>query len=373
MKSGRTVVIGGGVIGCAIARHLALAGADVLVLERDRPGSEASWAAAGMLTPLAEARQPGPFLDLLIASREQYPSFAAALREETGIDVGYQDAGTLALAFSEADQAELDERFAWQSAAGLDVEELSATAAHAIEPAISPELRAALLFRSDHQVENRLLARALASAAARAGAEFRLGAEVRGVLQTKGELAGVELASGERVEAATVVVAGGSWAGRLGGLPRPLPVHPVHGQLLALDRLPPVFTHVVESPRCYLVPRRDGRLIAGATMETIGFRKAVTPAAVIALLSGALEIAPELAQLPIVELWSGLRPATPDGLPILGRDAELPGLIYATGHFRNGILLAPITGELIGELILGRALSRDLSPFSIERFGTERG
>lgn len=369
-RGAQIVVVGGGVIGCAVARHLAAAGADVVVMERGTPGAEASSAAAGMLSPLAEAAGPGPFLDLLRQARTAFPAFAQMLSAETGIEVGYRDRGTLMLALTAADEAELDERYRWQSAAGLEVERLSAAEALRLEPNLNPEVRWALRFPGDHQVENRHLSRALWAAAARAGAHFRLGAEVIRLSCEGSRVAGVELFGGETVEAETVVVAGGSWAGRMAGLPRPLPVFPVHGQLLAVDALPPVFEHVVDSPRCYLVPRADGRLIAGATVERHGFRKMVTPAGLLHLLRGAIEIAPSLAELAVVDSWAGLRPGTPDDLPILGRDPDVQGLFYATGHFRNGILLAPLTGELIGELIRTGTSAPELDAFGIERFGT---
>jgi glycine oxidase len=364
------VVIGGGVIGCAIARRAARGGRSVLVLERGGCGAEASHAAAGMLSPLAEANEPGAFLDLLLAARSLYPAFAASIEEETGIDVGYGDAGTLFLSLREEDDAELEHRWAWQRAAGLCVERLTADEARAMEPAVSPALRFALRFPGDHQVDNRALGPALATAAERAGARIRVGADVAGLLRDGGRVTGVELADGERISADAVVIAGGSWAGQLRGLPRPLPVEPVHGQLLAMETAPPLFRHVVDSPRCYLVPRAGGRVIAGATVERVGYRKAVTPWGVRRLLDGAVEIAPALDHAPLVETWSGLRPGTPDGLPILGADPEVANLFYATGHFRNGILLTPLTGEAIGALLLGEAPAWELGPYGIERFAS---
>lgn len=369
MTAPDVLVVGSGVIGCAVARHLAREGARVTVVERDRPGAEASWAAAGMLAPLAEANGPDPFLDLLLRGREAFPACAAALREETGIDVGYSDAGTLVLALTDEDECEMEHRLAWQKAAGLPVERLSACEARALEPGISPATRWALRFPGDHQVENRELARALWTAAARAGAEFRCGTGVAGVLRDGSRVAGVRLQTGEQLAAASVVVAVGCWAGRLEGLPRPLPVLPVHGQLVAVEVIPQRFRHSIDSARGYLVPRADGRLIAGATVERGVWRKAVTPAGVCSVLAAAMEMAPWIADLPIAATWSGLRPGTPDDLPILGPDPEVPDLFYATGHFRNGILLAPLTGELIGEMVLGRDPGADLAPFGIGRFG----
>jgi glycine oxidase len=371
-KSPEVLVVGAGVIGCAVARHLALRGARVRVLERGEPGAEASWAAAGLLAPLVGADEPGPFVELLLRGREMYPAFAAALREETGIDVGYSDAGMLSLALTGADEPAMERRHAWQSAAGLPVERLTAEEARRLEPGINPELRWALRFPGDHQVDNRELARALCVAAKRAGADVRTGAAVDRLAWSEGRLAGVELADGERVEADATVLAAGCWAGRLLGLPRALPVLPVHGQIAAVAVVPQRFRHCVDTPRAYLVPRADGRLIAGATAERGVWRKAVTPAGLCSVLAGATEIAPWLGDLPLVETWSGLRPGTPDDLPVLGPDPEVPNLFYATGHYRNGILLAPLTGEVIGEIVLGGDPGIDLGPFGIGRFDGEQ-
>jgi glycine oxidase len=370
--SADVLIVGGGVIGCAIARRAARDGLSVVVLERGTPGMEASWAAAGMLSPLAEADGPGPFLDLLLAAREMFPAHTAALREETGADVAYADAGTLVVALREADEAELRERWTWQSAAGLPVERMTADEAREAEPALSAEVRMALRFPGDHQVDSRALGAALWSAAGRAGAEFRLGVHAVRLLREGDRATGIECAGGERVRAGAVVLAGGAWAGRLDGLPRPLPVEPVHGQLLALETVPPLFRHVVDSPRCYLVPRASGRVIAGATVERTGDRKAVTPWGLRRLIDGAVEIAPALEHAPLAEAWSGLRPGTPDGFPILGADPDVPNLVYAAGHFRNGILLAPLTGERVGALLARGEWCADVAPFGIERFGAER-
>jgi glycine oxidase len=368
VRSPDVVVVGGGVIGCAVARALARSGASVTVLERDRPGEHASWAAAGMLTPLAECDEAGPFLSLARASRARFPALAAALLEETRIDVGYRDEGTLLLALSDHEAEELQARYAWQSAAGLAVERLEAAEARRLEPAVTPALRLALRFPEDHQVDSRALTRALWFSAAAAGADVRLGARVERLLRSGPRAAGVELQGGERVAAGRVVIAGGSWAGGLAGLPRPLPVRPVHGQLAALETGPPLLRHVVGSARGYLVPRADGRLIAGTTVEEIGYRRENTPEGVSRVLGGAVAMAPALARLPLVDLWSGLRPGTPDGLPILGPDPEVGGLLYATGHYRNGILLAPLTAELIATLALGGTPDHDLHAFRADRF-----
>ena len=361
------VIIGGGVIGCAAARELAHAGHRVTLLDRSAPESGASWAAAGMLSPQAEADRADPFLDLLLESRRIYPAFAAALREETGRDVGYREEGTLLIALTDDDEAELEDRLTWQREGGLEVDVLSRNELHELEPAVSTEARWGLRFPGDHQVDNRLLAEALWQAAAAAGVRMRRGEQVTRLLRDARQVVGVELASGERIDAEWVVLAGGSWSPQVQGLPRSLPVQPVHGQLLALRPRAELLRHVVNSPRIYLVPRGDGRVIVGATVEQTGFRRQVTASGVHHLLTAALEVVPRLAEAALVESWSGHRPGTPDDRPILGPDPELPNLVYATGHYRNGILLAPVTGLIVEDIVSGNR-GRVLDPYSPTRF-----
>ncbi len=361
------IVVGAGVIGCAIARSLVARGIATTVVDRDPPGTHASWAAAGMLAPLVEADQENHFLSLLRASARLFPALVAELHAETGIDVAYAADGTLLLALTPRDEAELAERFLWQSRSGLPVERLSASEARRREPSISAAVRLALRFADDTQVDNRLLSEALARAAERAGARFQRG-EVERLVVKGGSVTGVALTDGDRLDGAAVVIAAGCWSGRLGGLPRELPVRPIHGQLIALDAPPGLLRHVVDTPRAYMVPRRDGRIIVGTTMEDTGFRKAVTHDAVARLRAAAAEAVPGVAKATLVESWSGLRPGTPDGLPILGSDPEVQGLFYATGHFRNGILLTPITARAMTDLISGAPVELELAPFSIERF-----
>jgi glycine oxidase len=361
------LIVGAGVIGCAIARLLGRRGTRSLVLDRDPPGSHASWAAAGMLAPLAEADEANAFLHLLRASARLFPALAAELRVETGIDVAHRTEGTLLLALTAEDEVELERRFRWQARAGLPVERLTPDEAGTLEPAINPHLRLALRFAEDHQVDNRLLAHALARSATTLGATF-LQAEVARLLVAGDQVRGVELRGGEIIEAERVVIAAGCWSGRIEGLPREIPVRPVHGQLLALGAEPDLLSHVVDTPRVYLVPRRDGRVIVGTTTEETGFHKAVTPEAIARLREAAAEAVPALRGAAVLESWSGLRPGTPDGLPILGADPEVRALYYATGHFRNGILLAPITARLLADLITAADPTMELAPFGIERF-----
>ncbi|MEX2582086.1 MAG: glycine oxidase ThiO [Gemmatimonadota bacterium] len=359
-------VVGAGIIGAAVAREVARAGATVVVVDREQPCSRTTWAAAGMLSPQAESDRPGDFLRLLLRARDAFPPLVHELEEDTGIALGYRTEGTLLVALTEEDEAELEERLAWQTSEGLDVERLDGDEVRRLEPALSPLVRWALRFPGDHQIDNRQLGNAIWFAAAAAGAEFRIGDLVRRIAM-EGTTALV-LDSGERVEAKRIVVAGGSWSGLLEGLPRSLPVAPVHGQLMSLTASPPLLRHVTGSPRGYLVPRSDGRLIAGTTVESTGFRTSVTPAGLHRIISIALEMVPGLAHLPVGSHWSGLRPGTPDGLPILGADPIHPELLYATGHYRNGILLGPLTGQLVGALALGNDPGYELDPFRVDRF-----
>lgn len=363
------VVIGGGAIGCASAWELARRGLRVVVVERDTPGRQASWAAAGMLSVLAEGERPEALFALARASRERYPAFVRALREATGADVEHRALGTLRVALSDDAAETLRRDVERQWAAGIEAEWLDRAAARRLEPSLVGTVRAAVLTDADGHVDNRRLGRALWAAAAAAGVGFRLGVPAARVLGAAGgRAAGVELASGERIEAGVVVVAAGSWSGQLGGLPRALPVRPMRGQMLAVEAVPPLLRRIVMSGKCYLIPAADGRVLVGATVEQAGFDCCVTPAGLRELLNAAIAAIPSLADTPIVETWAGLRPGTPDDLPILGPDPDVAGLVYATGHFRNGILLTPITAELVGDLVTGQDPAVPLEPFSPARF-----
>ncbi|HSY38202.1 MAG TPA: glycine oxidase ThiO [Polyangia bacterium] len=360
-------IIGGGIMGSAIALRLCQRGLGVTVIERGIPGAEASSAAAGILGPQMEAEGPGPLLELGLKSRALYPALAAELRELTSIDVGYDRSGVLAVAFDEAGEAALSARRAWQLARGLRVESLSGEAARAREPALGPTVRAALAFNDDAQVVARELARAFSQAAAGAGARFLTGRYVRRVLTDKGAVTGVEL-DGDVLPAAVVVVAAGSWSGLVEGAGVPATVvRPARGQLVSIETRPPLFRHVVSAPGGYLVPRRDGTVLAGSTVEMAGFRKEVTVGGLAAILTMARTVIPALADAPVTGSWSNFRPFTEDHLPVLGA-TSVRGLVLATGHFRNGILLAPITAQAIAELIATGHAPIDLAPFAIERF-----
>lgn len=364
------VVVGGGIIGLASALALAGRGLEVTVIERDVPGRGAAWAAGGMLSPLAETRQPGPFLDLALASADRYAAFAAGVSEAAGLDVEYEAGGKLQVALNGRQAEELIEQHRWQVEAGHAVALLERDDALTLEPALSPETRIALLIPEEHRVDSRRLGRALWLACVRAGVRFHVGAaavELRSSGGTRVE--GVALDDGGVVPAGWVVVAAGSWSGGLGGLPRPLPIRPVRGQMAAIDAGPLASERVLLSPGgCYLVPRADGRVVVGSTMESAGFRAIATAGGVGALLTAAVDLVPALAGAPVSEVWAGLRPGTPDGLPVLGPDPDLEGLVYATGHLRNGVLLAPITGEIVASLVTGTTPPLPVEAFAPERF-----
>ena len=370
-KTADAIVIGGGCIGLTVALDLGLRGLSVTVVERGRPGAEASHAAAGMLAPQAEADCADAFFELACAGRDRYPAFAEKLREWTGIDIELDQTGTLYLAFSEEDDEELEKRYQWQSRAHLNVQRLAADVVReVVEPRVSPHVRMALRFPSDMQVENRRLVTALMAAVQWRGGRVLPGTEVTSLRIESGRITGVETSRGP-LSAPVVVVAAGAWTSFIKADYRdmaPPQVEPVRGQVLCFEARPPLVRHVVYSPRGYLVPRRDGRLLAGTTTEHAGFDKSVTGSGIHAIMTHALEIAPAIGDLPLVDAWAGLRPGTKDTWPVIGPSADVQGLYYATGHYRNGILLAPITGELIAEMVMSGTVSPLLKAFTPERF-----
>jgi glycine oxidase len=365
-------IIGGGVIGLAVARALALRGVpNVLLIERNSLGAESSSAAAGMLAPQAEANRAHEFFELTCQSRDLYPAYASALLSETGIDIQLDSTGTLYLAFTEHDEDELEKRFQWQNEGGLPIRKLSAAEVRKLEPAINEHVRAALMFPLDTQVENRRLISALAAANERLGVRMETGTRVTSLRIEQDRVTGIETSRGF-IAAGSVVVAAGAWSSQLGAADKALPdlrIKPVRGQMLCFAPKPQLSRHVIYSQRGYLVPRRDGRLLAGSTTEQAGFEKQVTAAGVYSILSAALEISPQVASLSLTDSWAGLRPRAADTLPVLGPCAEIGGVYYATGHYRNGILLAPITGELIAGAIVDKVFPPRFEIFSPNRFG----
>ncbi len=368
MRASDVIVVGGGIIGCAIAYALAKEGISVRLIERQEPGCEASRAAAGMLAPQSEVmHEPhGPFFELCRASLHLYPDFIAEIEEVTGLSIEYRREGALFLAFDFAEGEVLAAAYEKQKAIGLAIEDLTADEVREREPALSEAVQMALLLPEDHQVDNQKLMEALPLAAQRRGVEILTGQPVLGLMREKDRVVGVRT-SHDVYTAACVINCAGAWAATVDPHRHPpLPVKPIRGQIVVLRTRAPLLEHVVHSANCYIVPRRDGRLLVGSTMEDVGYEKRVTADALLRLLSAARQVLPAIERSTFVEAWAGFRPDTPDHLPILG-EAE-PGLLIATGHFRNGILLAPITARLIAELVTSGQASRDLTPFHPHRF-----
>ena len=359
------VIIGGGVIGLTIARALALRGVrDICVLERGALGAEASFAAGGMLAPQAEADSRDELFNLLWRSRDLYPDFASALKEESGIDIELDTTGTLYLAFSEHDQTEIDQRYEWQTQTGLPVEKLAAAEARMHEPCIAPNLSGALRFPLDIQVENRRVLSALANSVSQLGIRTLCGINAESIEKHHQRVKGIQTSDGF-IACETVVVASGAWTGFLSSSVK---IEPIRGQMICLTATPQLTRHVIYSSRGYIVPRQDGRLLAGSTSEQAGYKKEVTVGGVTKILDNAMEMAPAISGLAIADAWAGLRPKASDGLPVLGPCGEIDGLFFATGHYRNGILLAPITGELLAKTIVDGVTPAILAPFSPDRF-----
>lgn len=365
------VIVGGGIIGLSIARELALRGLrNVTVIERGEFGKEASWAAGGILAPQVEADSPDEFFKLARASRDLYPAFAEALQDETGIDVQLEQTGTLYVGFTEDDEQEMRRRFDWQTRAGLRVEWLSGEDARRLEPNISPHVRCALRFPDDWQVENRRMTEALIRANQKLGVQLIANSEIRSIRIEDGRVTSIESAK-TSLDAATVVIAAGAWTSKIKTSETnssAVQIEPVRGQMVCFQTEPTFARHVIYSSRGYLVPRRQGRLLAGSTTEHVGFDKRVTDEGAASIKSMAFEIVPALESAAIAGSWAGFRPHSPDDLPVLGRAADIEGLFYATGHYRNGILLAPITAEIIAEAVVNRKSSPILESFSPDRF-----
>ena len=365
----KAIIIGGGIIGCCVAWRLAAEGVATTVLERGRIGQEASWAAAGMIAPQAEAEGPGPFFDFCMKARDAFDGIIDRLVRDSGLDPEYDRAGILYVALDADERAQLQRRAAWQRSVGAPVEELSGPEARRVEPMLSPEAIYAIHMPTNRRTDNRKLTQAYAAAARNAGAEFVEGARVE-ALALRGERAiGVVMDGGSIREADVVINAAGSWAGEVRGLEADrVKLHPVRGQILCFEVPPGTIGPALFSLRGYVVPRRDGRLLAGSTMEEAGYNKSVTLAGLDKIARGAAAIVPTLGAAAFREAWAGLRPATRDLLPVLGFSPSVSNVLWAAGHFRSGILLSAITGEIIADLIKGRRPAAELGAFSAARF-----
>ena len=366
------VVIGAGVCGLGIAWRLAQAGCAVDIFERGEAGHGATWAAAGMLAAGAEA-EPGEqrLLELTRLSLAAWPAFAREVEAVSGLTIDYRDQGTLVVALTQDDVQQLRFTYEFQRDLGIDLQWLTGAEARAREPHLRAGIAAAVHSSADHQVDNRKLALALKQAALQAGAILRENCPVASLDIEGTRIRGVHLADGVFIDADAVVLATGPWAREIGGLPEAdlPPVRPVKGQMLALQMDPaaPLLSHVLWAPKTYLVPRVDGRLLIGATVEEQGFDESLTAGGMLALLEAAWRVLPGIEELPISETWVGFRPTSRDDAPILGPTA-VDGLALATGHHRNGILLAPVTAEAVAAFILTGELPAAAAQFSAARF-----
>ncbi|MEV5935412.1 glycine oxidase ThiO [Streptomyces sp. NPDC052079] len=375
-RTSEVLVVGGGVIGLVTAWRAAQRGLATTVVDPE-PGGGAARVAAGMLAAVTELHYgEETLLGLNLASARRYPAFAAELTELTGHDLGYRRCGTLAVALDADDRAHLRELHALQQRSGLDAQWLSGRECRRLEPMLAPGVRGGLRVDGDHQIDPRRLAAALVTACERAGVTIRRTWAER-LLVTGGRATGVVTADGAELGAGQVVLAAGSLSGRLAGVPEDVlpPVRPVKGQVVRLtmpERHGPFLSRtvraVVRGSHVYLVPRENGELVIGATSEELGWDTTVTAGGVYALLRDAHELVPGITELPLAETRAGLRPGSPDNAPLLG-PTELEGLLLATGHYRNGVLLTPVTGDAMADVLTTGELPEVARPFTARRFG----
>lgn len=376
MTDQKIIIIGGGVIGLGIGWQLAKAGTAVTIYERAEVGRAASWAAAGMLAPLAEAHSEEPeLLKLGCQSLDRYPQWTAELEADAEMSIGYRVEGTLIVGLEPDDTHQLRHIYEAQQHLRLDVNWLNGREARDLESALSPRVTAAIHCASDYQVDNRRMVTALQRAYQASGGVLHEKSAIERVVIKDGIATGVQ-AHGDFQEADIVILSAGCWSAQIAGIPDAIlpPVRPVKGQMLALQMEEGIaIKSVIRTVRArypvsvYLVPRADGRLIVGATSEEMGFDTRLTVGGVFELLRGAWEAVPGVYELPLLETWTGLRPGSRDNAPILGK-TPIENLIYATGHYRNGILLTPVTAYEIAKLILTGETSETIAPFQLDRF-----
>jgi len=368
MKTFDVAVVGGGLIGAAIAFELARAGLRVGLFDKQEPGKEASWASAGILSPAPESPAMITLVPLGKASMDLYPEFVASVEELSGLDVGYRAKGTVEVLTSRQAREEMSTVIALHHGLGLRAEPLSPDDARELEPDLREDLEAAVLRPAEASVDNRLLTRALVAGARSSGVEIHAGVGAES-LWIEGEACKGLLAGGERISAQHTVVAAGCFSAQIHGAEKYAPVRPAKGQMISLVCPDVKIERVLWGDEIYLVPRNDGRILAGATVEYKGFDKMVIAGGQRKLLSAAIELVPALEGARVDETWAGLRPDSPDHLPILG-PTDLQGLVIATGHFRSGVLLTPITAKLVREWITTENVSADWERFSPLRFAS---
>jgi glycine oxidase len=362
-------IVGGGVIGSSIAFELAAEKLKVIVLDRQQPGQEASWAAAGMLSPGPDSPEALPLVPLAKESFRLYPDFVSQVEEASRRSTTFVREGALQIFSGTHAEPERQRMAAEFQELGIAFEPISLNDARKLEPSLGPAAYAAALVPDEAVVDPRVFTEAVLDAARHRDVETRHDCPVTAVLRNGNRCEGV-IAGGEKIAAKFVVVAAGAFSAGIDWLARYAPTHPVRGQMVALRPRNFSLQRVVRAERGYLVPRCDGRVIAGSTLEDAGFDKHVTPVGIRKILDAALELVPGLANAEIVETWAGLRPGTPDNLPVLG-PTDIEGLLIATGHYRNGILLTPVTAKLLREWILTGRVLMNTSAFSPLRFSLE--
>ncbi len=369
MKSYDVIIVGGGIIGGSIAFELTTQKLRVAIVDRQQPGMEASWAAAGMLSGAPESPDSIPLVPLARASLDQYGEYVARVEEASGHKTGYRRDGAVMVFFAESARRELSTILAVHHGLGFAAEAIRVEEARRMEPALHPSMHAAAWLPNEGSVDPRALTEAVLLAARKAGVEILTPPSGVTSLATEKNCCTGVLADKDKISASKVIIAAGCFSGKILGIERYAPPRPVRGQMVALATPPSGMKlgRVVRSEKGYLVPQANGRILAGTTSEHVGFEKRVTPAGMQQILAAALEIAPELAQASVAETWSGLRPDTPDHLPSLG-PTDMDGLFMATGHYRNGILLAPITARLLREWVMERRTSLAAEAFSPMRF-----
>lgn len=360
------IIVGGGIVGMACARAIALSELTVMVLHPGDETGTATPAAAGMLAPMAESGQDDPLLSLSVLARDLYQDLVPELTERTGIEIPLWTDGILQVAFNDEDAARLKTQIAWQRQQGFNTDWVTPEELREGYPGLSPEIVGGILAPEDGALEPTLLHEALRKDAASMGAEIRPGIRVEAVVSEGNRVTGVRTADGV-LSTDRVILAAGAWSGRIGGLPRPLTVEPIRGQMAALPwpaEEPPA---VVYAGHGY-VTFRQGEALAGSTMEHVGFDAATTPVGIETVLDRAVRIYPALNRDRVIRTWSGLRPMTPDGNPMVGADPNVEGLSYACGHGRNGILLAGLTAQIITQQLLEEETEHDLRPLDPARF-----
>ena len=366
MKKFDVAIAGAGLIGGSIALELARAGLRVGLFDQQEPGQESSWAGAGILSPAPESSAMIPLVPLAKASMAIYPEFARTVEEISGQSAGYRPKGTLQVLFSRDAREELSTVIALHHGLGLKAEALRAEDARELEPSLSEDLEAAVLRPEEASVDNRALTQAVLEAARRSGVQVFPANGAKAIRREGDRCAGLHLRN-ENIEAQWTVIAAGCFSANIEGVAPYAPVRPAKGQMVALRADDLKIERVLWSEKIYLVPRNDGRILAGATVEYTGFERGLTAGGLEKILAGAIELSPGLASARVEETWAGLRPDSPDHLPILG-PTDLGSLLIATGHFRSGILLTPITAQLVREWVTLQSVSADWDRFSPMRF-----